>query len=60
MKKVISYGLNEFLCKGLNLGLVLLLPIILTQEEFGKVVYYISIEQIMFAIIIFGQQNKFI
>ncbi|EGR0209109.1 oligosaccharide flippase family protein [Vibrio vulnificus] len=60
MKKVISYGVNEFLCKGLNLGLVLLLPIILTQEEFGNVVYYISIEQIMFAIIIFGQQNKFI
>ncbi|MEZ8593275.1 polysaccharide biosynthesis C-terminal domain-containing protein [Vibrio splendidus] len=60
MKKLLTYGFNEVFCKGLNVGLILILPLLLPKDQFGVVVYFIAIEQVIVSIIAFGQHNYFL
>ncbi|NLU96887.1 hypothetical protein B6N13_02085 [Marinomonas sp. UCMA 3892] len=59
-KKIIMYGLSEGVSKGLNVLLILLLPLFLSVSDFSKVVLYIGFEQVIFSLILFGQNTSFI
>ncbi|WP_170150837.1 polysaccharide biosynthesis C-terminal domain-containing protein [Umboniibacter marinipuniceus] len=52
--------MNELLARGLSLGLILILPLLLTPTEFGYVVFYVAVEQVLVSLLLFGQSNYFI
>ena len=59
LKLVLKYGAGEGLAKGCNILLLLLLPLLLTIENYSKVVLILALEQILCSAILFSQNTVF-
>ncbi|MFV3410584.1 oligosaccharide flippase family protein [Bdellovibrio bacteriovorus] len=57
MRKLITYALSEGVAKGMNLAVLLILPLFVTTSSFGKISLLIAFEQILLSLLLFGQNT---
>jgi len=57
LKKLLSYGMGEGVAKGLNIALILLLPLIVQIENYAVIALAIVLEQILISIFLLGQNS---
>lgn len=60
MSLFLSYGLGEFVAKGLNVLLPLTLPFIISQDEYGHVALLMSFETLLFVVLSGGSEQAFL
>ncbi len=57
LKSLFSYGVGEGIAKGLNISLILILPLIVNIESYSVIALMIILEQVLFSILLLGQNT---
>ncbi|CAA0120749.1 Uncharacterised protein [BD1-7 clade bacterium] len=55
--RLLSYGAGEGIAKGLNIALIILLPLIISPENYGVVALAVALEQILLNVFLFAQST---
>lgn len=58
LKVLLSYGVGEGIAKGLNISLILILPLLVEIESYAVIALMIILEQVLLSIFLLGQNTS--